>query len=150
MTTVRSEARLQQSLGEISRLLAKHRVLETMTQKLEGPRRDLLEHLQHRFVRDSLPQDIVAAEATKAFERYDLVSAPVIDERGKLTGRLTVDAVMDVLRDESELREWRAIGGSARGRRDAARGTRPTAIDSTQDFRRWFHRCVGRVPRCSV
>ena len=37
------------------------------------------------------------------FERYDLVSAPVIDNRGKLVGRLTVDAVMDVLRDESSL-----------------------------------------------
>ena len=33
--------------------------------------------------------------AAKAFERYDLVSAPVVDDRGKLVGRLTVDAVMD-------------------------------------------------------
>jgi magnesium transporter len=295
MTTVRSEARLQQSLAEISRLLAKHRVLETMTQRLEGPKRDLLEHLQHQqnvaelqrrlrllhiadiayvlealppddrrivweqiepetsgqvfvelapairesivdftpradlitvletlepedlgFVSESLPQDVVdvvslaleakertvfeesiqypedsvgyhmtrdwvtvnesesvrqvfqvlreraelpaqtdrlfvvdarhvlrgdmplqalivadmessvglvmhgeplsfsphdnASEAAKSFERYDLVSAPVIDERGKLIGRLTVDAVMDVLRDESELRALKHAG----------------------------------------
>jgi magnesium transporter len=326
MTTVRSEARLQQSLAEISRLLAKHRVLDTMTQKLEGPRRDLLEHLQHQqnvaelqrrlrslhiadiayvlealppddrrvvwerleaeragqvfvemapairesivdftsradliavletlepddlgFVAESLPQDVVdvvslaleakertvfeesiqypegsvgyhmtrdwvpvhesesvrqvfqalrqraeerrqvgapkradepalagrvaerrdspgdrglppqtdrlfvvdarhvlrgdiplqslivadmessvglvmhgeplsfsphdnAAEAAKSFERYDLVSAPVVDERGKLIGRLTVEAVMDVIRDESELRALKHAG----------------------------------------
>jgi magnesium transporter len=295
MATVRSEARLRQSLHEISRVLAKHRLLDTMTQRLGGPRRDLLEHLQHqqniaelqrrlrsihtadvafvlesmpvddrrvvweqidagqaglvfvelspavresvvgftprsdlvrlletlepedlRFVADSLPEGVVdivshamearertefeesiqypdesvgrhmtrewvaaheadtvlqvlqslrrrgelppqtdrlfvvdarsvlrgdlplqallvadiddpvggvmrsdplsfsphdvAAEAAKAFERYDLVSAPVVDERGKLVGRLTVDAVMDVLRAESELRALKSAG----------------------------------------
>lgn len=40
-----------------------------------------------------------ASEASKAFERYDLVSAPVINARGKLLGRLTVDVVMDYLRE---------------------------------------------------
>ncbi len=43
-----------------------------------------------------------ADEAARAFERYDLVSAPVVNERGKLVGRLTVDAVMDYIREESE------------------------------------------------
>jgi len=42
-----------------------------------------------------------ASEASKAFERYDLVSAPVVNKRGKLVGRLTVDVVMDYIRDES-------------------------------------------------
>lgn len=42
-----------------------------------------------------------ASKVSQAFERYDLVSAPVINERGKLLGRLTVDVVMDYLRDES-------------------------------------------------
>jgi len=42
-----------------------------------------------------------AGEASRAFERYDLVSAPVINQRGKLIGRLTVDIVMDYLREES-------------------------------------------------
>jgi magnesium transporter len=51
-----------------------------------------------------------ASDAVKAFERYDLVSAPVVDERGKLVGRLTVDAAMDVLRDESDLRVLRGAG----------------------------------------
>jgi magnesium transporter len=43
-----------------------------------------------------------AAEAVKAFERYDLVSAPVVNERGKLVGRLLVDAVMDFIRSEAD------------------------------------------------
>ncbi len=48
MTTVRSEADLQRNLAEITRLLEKHRVLESLTHRQEGPRRDLLENLQHR------------------------------------------------------------------------------------------------------
>ena len=42
-----------------------------------------------------------ASEASMAFERYDLVSAPVVNARGKLIGRLTVDVVMDYIREES-------------------------------------------------
>lgn len=41
-------------------------------------------------------------EAASAFERYDLVTAPVVDSDKKLIGRLTVDTMMDVIREESE------------------------------------------------
>jgi len=47
------------------------------------------------------PEDL-ADEAAQAFERYDLVTAPVVDKNNKLVGRLTVDEVMDYIRDESE------------------------------------------------
>ena len=43
-----------------------------------------------------------AAEAAKAFERYDLVTAPVVNESQKLVGRITVDEVMDYIREESD------------------------------------------------
>jgi len=46
------------------------------------------------------PED-PAEDAANAFERYDLVSAPVIDGGGRLIGRLTVDAVVDYIRDKS-------------------------------------------------
>ncbi len=49
-------------------------------------------------------------DAVSAFERYDLVSAPVLDERGRMMGRLTVDTLMDVLREESNLQALRTAG----------------------------------------
>jgi magnesium transporter len=41
-------------------------------------------------------------EAATAFERYDLVTAPVVDANNKLVGRLTVDSVMDFIREEAD------------------------------------------------
>jgi magnesium transporter len=43
-----------------------------------------------------------AQDAATAFERYGLVSAPVVDEQGKLVGRVTVDKVVDFIRSKSE------------------------------------------------
>lgn len=49
-----------------------------------------------------LHPDDKADQAAQAFERYDLVSAPVVDEDGKLFGRVTVNVVLDFIREESE------------------------------------------------
>jgi magnesium transporter len=46
------------------------------------------------------PQD-AAEDAASAFERYDLVSAPVVDVDGRLIGRLTVDKMVDHIRERS-------------------------------------------------
>jgi magnesium transporter len=46
--------------------------------------------------------DEKAHRAAQAFERYDLVSAPVVNAEDKLAGRVTVNAVMDFIREESE------------------------------------------------
>src|SRR5262249_45673278 len=43
-----------------------------------------------------------AQDAANAFERYGLVSAPVVDDDGKLIGRVTVNAVMDYIREETD------------------------------------------------
>ena len=46
--------------------------------------------------------DEKAQDAAQAFERYDLVSAPVAGPGGRLIGRVTVDAVMDYIREETD------------------------------------------------
>jgi magnesium transporter len=58
----------------------------------------------------TLYPDDKAQDAAQAFERYDLVSAAVIDQAGKLAGRVTVDAVVDFIRAKSE-NEALAQGG---------------------------------------
>jgi magnesium transporter len=58
----------------------------------------------------TLYPDDKAQDAAQAFERYDLVSAAVIDQAGKLVGRVTVDAVVDFIRAKSET-EALAKGG---------------------------------------
>lgn len=42
------------------------------------------------------------ADAAGAFERYDLVSAPVVDDLGRLIGRVTISEVVDVIREDSD------------------------------------------------
>ena len=43
-----------------------------------------------------------AGEAAKAFQRYDLVSAPVVAPGGRLIGRLTVADAVDVIQEEGD------------------------------------------------
>lgn len=42
------------------------------------------------------------SDVVRTFEDHDLISAAVIDADGKLTGRITIDDVVDVIRDEAE------------------------------------------------
>ena len=48
MAIIRPDTHLQESLETIIRLLERHRVLETLAQRHEGPRRELIEDLQRR------------------------------------------------------------------------------------------------------
>ncbi|MDA9909328.1 magnesium transporter [Gammaproteobacteria bacterium] len=51
---------------------------------------------------DAIPVSMSANEVARLFERMDLVSAPVVDEDGKLLGRITIDDVVDVIRDDAD------------------------------------------------
>lgn len=50
----------------------------------------------------TITADMPELEVAHLFERHDLVSAPVVDNDGKLLGRITIDDVVDVIRDEAE------------------------------------------------
>jgi magnesium transporter len=49
-----------------------------------------------------IPASRPDTEVAARFERHDLVSAPVIDDDGRLLGRITIDDVVDVIREEGE------------------------------------------------
>lgn len=51
---------------------------------------------------DAVPVAMSANEVAQLFERMDLVSAPVIDDAGTLLGRITIDDVVDVIRDDAD------------------------------------------------
>jgi magnesium transporter len=54
--------------------------------------------------------DDLAEDASDAFERYDLVTAPVVDKKNKLIGRLSVDAVVDFIKEEAENEKLSMVG----------------------------------------
>ena len=49
-----------------------------------------------------IPAHTPAAEVVWEFENRDLLSAPVVDDNYRVVGRITVDDVVDVIRDEAE------------------------------------------------
>ena len=51
---------------------------------------------------DGIPADKHAREVANLFEHRDLITAPVIDEENHLLGRITIDDVVDVIRDEAD------------------------------------------------
>jgi magnesium transporter len=51
-----------------------------------------------------------ASEVAQDFEHNDWISAPVVDESNTLIGRITVDDIVDVIRDESEQTVMRMAG----------------------------------------
>ncbi|EDX87976.1 magnesium transporter [Alcanivorax sp. VBW004] len=51
---------------------------------------------------ESITATLPAHEVAKIFERHDLVTAPVVDEDGMLVGRITIDDVVDVIREEAD------------------------------------------------
>lgn len=116
MVTIREDV----SLEVVLRYLRRLKELPGHTDKLfvvdyEGvlkgvlPVKRLLVNDPERQVIDVMASDTVsfgpnedAYDAAQAFERYDLISAPVVDKNGKLIGRLTIDEMVDLIREESE------------------------------------------------
>ena len=116
MVTVRGDVTLEVALRYLRRLdeLPDHTdqvFVVDRDERLEGvlPINKLIVNDPDVLVSALMTREVVklspndeAQDAAQAFERYDLVSAPVVDEAGKLIGRVTVNTVVDFIRDESE------------------------------------------------
>ena len=62
-----------------------------------------------KVVQDVMSTDVITigadtsdTEVAQLFERHDLISAPVVDDKGLLLGRITIDDVVDVIREEAD------------------------------------------------
>lgn len=109
------------TLEVVLRYLRRHRSLPEMTDNLLVvnrhdefigilPINKILVSDTDTTVREVMSTDIITIRATmedtgvaQIFERHDLVSAPVVDEKnGKLLGRITIDDVVDVIREDAD------------------------------------------------
>lgn len=114
--TVRSEVTLEvvlrylQRLGELPNN-TDNLIVTTRDNRYLGvlPLSTLLTSDPELYVADVMNKDIEAIPAeteddsvARIFEDQDLLSAPVVDNNMKLLGRITVDDVVDVIRDEGD------------------------------------------------
>ncbi|MDG2273642.1 MAG: magnesium transporter [Halioglobus sp.] len=51
---------------------------------------------------EPIPVNMTDKEVARLFESNDWVSAPVVDDDGKLLGRITIDDVVDVIREDTD------------------------------------------------
>lgn len=58
------------------------------------------EAMSHQI--DPIPANMSDRDVARRFEKHDLISAPVVDKENRLLGRITIDDVVDVIRDEAD------------------------------------------------
>ena len=51
---------------------------------------------------DSVKVDTLNTEVARIMQKYDLEAIPVVDEMGRLVGRVTIDDIVDVIKDEAD------------------------------------------------
>ena len=51
---------------------------------------------------EAVPPEMPETDVAQLFERYDWISAPVVAEDGQLLGRIVIDDVIDIIREEAE------------------------------------------------
>ncbi len=108
------------TLDVVLRYLRRHAEIPPMTDNLIVvnradqfigllPLRTLLVSDPTASVRDTMITDVIPIsvdmpdyEVARLFERKDWVSAPVVDSHGKLLGRITIDDVVDVIREDAD------------------------------------------------
>ena len=62
----------------------------------------------------SVPVEMPQDEVARVLQKYDLVTVPVVDENGRLAGRVTIDDVVDVIEEEAS-KDIYAIAGVNEG-----------------------------------
>ncbi|MEL6686878.1 MAG: magnesium transporter [Pseudomonadota bacterium] len=91
----------------------------SISKLMRAPRDALLASLMETklvTVEQSLDQE----EAAYLFEKYHLISAPVVDDQGRIVGMMTVDDILDIIQDENKEDILALAGVSEAGITDTA------------------------------
>ncbi len=75
-------------------------LLPLRTLLVSDPSHSVREMMETR--QSPIPVDMPDDEVARQFERNDWVSAPVVDTNGRLVGRITIDDVVDVIREDAD------------------------------------------------
>ena len=120
MNTDTITVRARHSIDVVLRYLRRHDEIPDMTDNLYVVNRSdefigilplakILVSDPNKTVRDimlsdvkAIPVDMPDDEVARRFERKDWVSAPVVNEEGKLLGRITIDDIVDVIREDAD------------------------------------------------
>jgi magnesium transporter len=84
-----------------------------LTSKLETPLAEIMEPVTEITV------DMDQEEVAYIFDKYHLISAPVVEAGGRLVGQITVDDIVGVIREEAE-EDILALAGVSDAGRDAS------------------------------
>ncbi|MBK9152107.1 MAG: magnesium transporter [Saprospiraceae bacterium] len=80
-----------------NRLLGRLSLKDLLTTSLRTPIKDI-------YIRDilSVKVDTPDVEVARLMQKYDIEAIPVLDELGRLMGRITIDDIVDVIKDEAD------------------------------------------------
>lgn len=61
-------------------------------------------HISEIYIRklNYVSVDVLDVEVARIMQKYDLEAIPVVDEMGRLVGRITIDDIVDVIKDEAD------------------------------------------------
>ncbi|MDO1513254.1 magnesium transporter [Maribacter confluentis] len=73
-------------------------------------------HIKDVFIKnvDSVNVNEDPEEVARIMSKYDLEAIPVVDEIGRLVGRITIDDIVDVIKEEAE-RDYQLAAGISQG-----------------------------------
>lgn len=102
---------LPDTFYEIYVVDARHRLLGSVPlDKLLRTKRPIKIEAIFSQAKDAVQASDDQADVARRFERYNLVSAAVVDEAGRLVGVLTVDDIVDVIQEQAD-EDLKALGG---------------------------------------
>lgn len=108
---MRDEEGLPESFSQVFVIDPTFRLVGTLylDRLLRTKRQTRIEEIMDE-ARHPIPAEMDQEEAAQVFEQYDLLSAAVVDENGRLVGVLTIDDVVDVIHEEAD-EDIKRLGG---------------------------------------